>query len=200
MNVTVIIDGREAIPIRAIPFITGWRIAADLVVSILAHRDPWELRRTLMSSWHLSADGQYSSMFPKEWDGIAADLKVLMDKLRAEQQVGRRNYAVWRRDSIPLLPSACFVWKDDFEAAFVFIYSDLSYEIVDERPGDRELNFSPYVPPELEKLVMEGFRKTTKPLLASGLGVNYETPLLRLIEAAVKKWCFLRGIPAEKDR
>ena len=64
-------------------------------------------------------------------------------------------------------------WRDDFETAFAIVYSDFIYEIVDERPGDRELNFSPYVPHELEELVMEGFSKSQEAVARQWPWGNY---------------------------
>ena len=145
MDVTTFIEGRAAIPIRAIPFVTGGKITADLVASIFAHTDQWELRRESLSPYHLSRDGKYSSMLPKEWDVMEADFRVLAAKLKVAQEVQQDHYSVWRRESLCLLPPACFLWKDDFATAFQHAYSVWLYEMLDERPGDRELNFSPYI-------------------------------------------------------
>ena len=197
MNVTVFIDEFEVIPIRAIPFITGGKITADTVASIFAHTDPWEMRRRGLTPCLLESTGEYSQMLPKEWDDIESDLKVLRAKLKAVQEVEQEKYAEWRRESLRLLPPGCFVRKDDFETTFLGAYSPVFWEILDERPGDRQLNFSPYVPRELEQVVMEGFPKSQAEKRQWPWG-DYETPLLRLIWAAVNKWCFLKEYPQKK--
>ena len=198
MHVTIFINGQEAIPIRAIPFVTGGKITADLVASIFAHTDQWELRRKGVSPYHLSRDGKYSPMLPKEWDDIEADLRVLAAKLKVAQEVQQDHYSVWRHESLGLLPPACFVWKDDFETAFRHAYSVWLYEMLDERPGDRELNFSPYIPHDLQEAVMEGFLHTEEAITQRWPWGDYETPLLRILAAAVSKWCLAEEYPQKK--
>jgi hypothetical protein len=189
MNLIVLIGDMEAIPIRAIPFITGGRITADQVASMFAHTDPWELRRRGLEPYHLSDNGHCSPMLPKEWDGIEVELRVLRAKLQARQEVEMENYPVWRRESILLLPPACFVNKGHFETTFRHAYSVLFYDIIDERPGDRELNFWPYVPRDLEETIMEGFPKSQRAVVWQWPWGGYETPLLRIIAGAVNRWC-----------
>lgn len=169
MNVVVMIDGREAIPVRAIPFVTGWGMSPDVVAKSLARTTFFD-RLEGVKAYHLSADG-VAPMLPKEWDGIEADLAIFSDKLQATETVEQENYPVWRRESISLLPSACFLWRDEFEAAFRTAYSEKRLHLADEREGERDLNFMPRVPPDLAAVVMEGFSKTTVPSgLSSSLG------------------------------
>jgi hypothetical protein len=61
-----------------------------------------------------------------------------------------------------LLPAGCFVWRDEFEAAFRKAYSPMRRAILDlqrgdrgERAGERELNFAPLIQDSIA--VMEGF-------------------------------------------
>ncbi len=88
---------------------------------------------------------------------LEADLKSLSDRFKADEKIGGENYSSWRRESVPLLPAGVFVWKDEFEQAFVSAYSPKSLGWLDERPGDRELSFSPMIPSELREVVIEGF-------------------------------------------
>jgi hypothetical protein len=37
MSVVVSINGREAIPVRAIPYVTGWDVSPDMVAQSLAN-------------------------------------------------------------------------------------------------------------------------------------------------------------------
>lgn len=198
MNLTTLIDGREATPIRAIPFITGWKISPDLVVSALAHTDHYALRFEGVVPCHLSVNGRYSPMLPKEWDGIEAELDVLSRTLQNSEDIIQERYPDWRRASILLLPPACFVWKDDFENAFRRAYSVQNYEILDERPGDRELNFSPYMPDALRENVMEGFPRTERSVTQQWPWGDYNTPLLLIMSSAVKRWCLSGEYPQKK--
>lgn len=110
-----------------------------------------------VSGYHLLSDGGFAVMLPKEWDGIEADLHILTEKLKAKDQIDNESYPEWRRQSIPLLPPGVFVWKDEFEKSFAKVYSPERMRMQNERPGDRELNFSPMIPPELRTVVIEGF-------------------------------------------
>lgn len=157
MNSIVPIDGKEAVPVRAIPFVTGWMMSPDMVAKALAHTDHWITRLKDVTAYHITADGEHAPMLPKEWDGIEAELQILSEKLKANETIDQENYPQWRRESISLLPSGCFVWKDEFEEAFSRSYSPQKLILMDERLGDRELNFSPRIPAELMDIVMEGF-------------------------------------------
>lgn len=157
MNVIVLIDGQEAIPIRALPFVTGWSMSPDVVSTTFAHVDSWRTNLKTISVFHFASDGAYSALLPKEWDGTTAELESLSNMYQMDEKFEGGNYVAWRRDSIPILPPSCFVWRNEFEAAFKSDYSKNKYDIVDERDGDRELNFSPLIPEKLEDKVMQGF-------------------------------------------
>lgn len=198
MRLEVVIDGREAIPIRAIPFVTGGKITPDLVASIFAHTDQWESRLKGVAPYHLSGDAKYSPMLPKEWDGIELDFKLLLKRFKAAQKIDQEHHSIRERDSISMLPPASFVWKDDFEKAFQNAYSTQNYEILNERPGDRELNFSPYIPNDLQEAVMEGFPPREETITQQWPWGDYETPLLRILAAAVSQWCLAGEYPQKK--
>lgn len=157
MSVIVIIQDREALPIRVLPFVTGWFISPDIVAKSFSGTDHWITRLQGIVAFHLLSDGLYAEMLPKEWDGIETDLQILSEKLRLTESFEQENYPVWRRESIPLLPAGCFVWKDEFEEAFKNSYAPKKLILMAERPGDRELNFSPRIPNVLIDVVMEGF-------------------------------------------
>jgi len=160
MGIVVVIGGREAVPVRAIPFIAGWMLSPDVVAKTFAKTDHWVTRLDGVAAHYLSADGKYSPMLAKEWDGIEADLKILSDKLKAAEAFDQENYPTWRQQSILRLPASCFVWRDEFEEAFRHSYSPEHLTLLDERPGDRELNLSPRIPEELAEAVMQGFNIT----------------------------------------
>lgn len=157
MNTVIQISGREAIPIRAIPFVTGWMMSPDAVAKTFAHTDHWITKLDDVYAFSLSNDGSFVQTLPKEWDGIIAELEALSNMYQMDESYEGGNYNAWRRDSVPLLPPACFVWKDEFEKAFKIAYSEKKLILIDERSGERELNFSPMVPEKLESAVMQGF-------------------------------------------
>ncbi|PLY12830.1 MAG: hypothetical protein C0631_15890 [Sedimenticola sp.] len=96
-------------------------------------------------------------MLPKEWDIVCADLDALNKTLNATETVENQHYQIWRRESIKTLPPATFVWLDDLEAAWKTAFSKERMHIMDERPGDRQLNLTPMIPSNVANLVYEGF-------------------------------------------
>jgi len=196
MGIVVIIDGREAIPVRAIPFVAGWMISPDVVARTFAKTDHWITRLEGVAAHYLSVEGKYSPMLAKEWDGIEADLQILSDKLKATEEVEQENYPVWRQQSILRLPASCFVWRDEFEEAFRRSYSTDRLILLDERPGDRELNFSPRISEELALAVMQGFGVTqcnnassSVDKLKQNVGMAESTPALFVsLATALEGW------------
>ena len=154
MNCVVIIAGREAVPVRAIPFVTGWQsFSPDAVAEGLAHRlDSGKLEG--LTAYHIAGDGSISAMLPKEWDAPVDALAALSKKLK---DTGGYSRPAWREQSILELPSHCFVWRDEFEKNVTGWWWKLL--IIGERPGDKALNFTPRLPPSVEDAVFEGMPK-----------------------------------------
>lgn len=149
------IDHRQIIPVRLIPFVTGRRFSPDVIASILA--DDNDIHRVFIASFHLDADGNYQPMLPKEWDTVCSDLDALNESLDATEITHNQNYPIWRRESIDILLPATFVWLDELKDAWNKAYSENQMHIIDERPGDRVLNLSPYIPFEMTDRVYQGF-------------------------------------------
>ncbi len=149
------IDDRILIPVRLIPFMTGWQFSPDEVAQILAEKDKWH--RVFVSSFHVLANSHYEPMLPKEWDVVLADMDILCSSLKSKETIEDENYSEWRKKSLNLLHAGTFVWFDEFESVWNTAYSTERITLLEERPGDRTLNLSPYIPPVLSKSVYEGF-------------------------------------------
>ena len=211
MSFTITIGGREAIPVRAVPFITGWEMSPDRVAAVLALDD--FIFQTIrgepiaLTAYHL-VDGKPHRMLPKEWNSVLETLRTRSSnlvvsawdsavKIAKPQQVrdneplpemslsewlelspeerDQRLLATcdddpianirhtahvltrdqWKREAVEILPAGVFVWRDDFEQAFHRVYARLL--MIDEKPGDREMNLSPWMPEESRRAVMDGF-------------------------------------------
>jgi len=160
MNVVVTIDGREAIPVRAIPFMTGWTVSPDTLVDELrGSREMPKLRDP--KAYPLTERGPAKAMLPKEWDAVAADIRALSERLRTEYGSGKSEveYSAWREQSIRCLPKAVLVWRDEFEASFQRGYNRYHWSIEAERDGDRDLTVNPVIPDNLCGAIMEGFER-----------------------------------------
>lgn len=191
MNVEFLIDGHYVIPVRAIPYVTGWSMSPNLVVSWLAHTETFD-RIPWVSAHHLLADGKSAPLLPKEWDGLNADLEILSAKLHAFETIEQESYPTYGRELIPLLPAGVFVWKDAFESAFARGYSRDRVTLLAERDGDREMNFWPLIPKELREIVVEGFPAQMEPKHTEAIPAtaghwpwgNHTTKALEHLEAA----------------
>ena len=166
------IGGREAIPIRALPYVTGWSMSPDVVAKKLAQNEHWTVVPMNINAF-LKIDNNYRLLVPKEWDGIVAELSECADKSEKNDE----SYASWRRESLPILPANCFVWKNDFENAYNLSYSPKALTIVGERECERDLNFSPLIPSDSIAMVMEGFENETEANIVTKQS-NHEKPWL----------------------
>lgn len=166
----IIIDSREAIPVRLIPFMTEWGdFAPDGLARMLTHGD--KFHHIKMTAYLLLSNGDYREMYPKEWDAANINLKALTKKLKNEdekEQVENLNFKVWRNDSLEELPFPVFVWLDDLRTAFdnvmthkIFATDDDGGEIgrtvPTERRGDKKLNLFPLMTFKQTEIVFEGF-------------------------------------------
>lgn len=188
MNLGLVINDRPAIPVRAVPFVTGWIVSPDILVSSLARREePGDLIG--LTGFHLSADG-VAKMLPKEWDPFEIELELLSKQLNSCERAEVANTETWHHQSILRLPAACFVWQDEFERAFREAYSSERFTFINEREGERELNYSPFVPGPLVGYVTAGFEGTGSSRSSDRCGPNLDraTPLLQVVLDAFEYW------------
>ena len=138
MSVIVSIEGRDAIPVRAIPLITGWSIAPPEVANYLAQIDgpPFQFFHDV-SAFHLQA-GAPIKILAKEWDAVRDRFAALEATLRANHSVEAIGRDRWIDQSIDELPANVFVWRDDFERAWSRLFP---IPAPNERLGDRVLNY-----------------------------------------------------------
>jgi hypothetical protein len=112
------IAGRDALPVRAIPFVTAWKMSPDEVANQLAKKVPVpfaRLRNT--TSFHID-NGVPVALLPKEWDAVVARFESLEARLRAEHATEAEGYGAWRETAASLLPAGVYVWVAEFERDF----------------------------------------------------------------------------------
>jgi hypothetical protein len=149
------IGNRTIIPVRLIPFVTGWKFPPDSLVRILANRDGFN--RVFLQSFTFYSDGSHQKITPKEWDTCLADLEILTNTLKASEQTEDENYPVWRFESIKMLPAGTFVWLDELATTWCNVYSPGSTILLHERPGDRAINLAPLIPSNVSEFIYCGF-------------------------------------------
>jgi hypothetical protein len=141
MSVVVSINGREAIPVRAIPYVTGWDVSPDMVAQSLANSSDG-VRLDRLTAYQYHADGSHAPILSKEWDGIEDRLRGLSESLKAKSSNRDITRPQWLKESIPLLPAGVFVWRDELEKSW-HRFSAQTGTRKGERPNDGILNFSP---------------------------------------------------------
>jgi hypothetical protein len=178
MNVIILIPDngrpREAVPVRAVPWVTGWSVSPDrLCIDLARDHEDFEPKLKGAVAYHL--DRGNPVVLAKEWDFVRSALRALEEELDAEGAARNTSYQAWRHRSTLALPSAVFMWADELRAAFESGYgSRYCWTILNEREGDRELNFCPMLPDDLRSSVMEGFGLT--PSRAQELQPSADSP------------------------
>jgi hypothetical protein len=196
MKCIVEINGREAIPVRAIPFVEGWRqLSPDVVARGFSKTSQISELLCDLAAHHLSDNG-IGDMLPKEWDCIVDALEALEAELDAKEPDRTKSRPEWLERSIKCLPSHCFVWCDEFKASFqsqfgfrksihggvVAPTTFANPDNIPERTGEHDLNFDPRIPPEMAGIVFEGIPKRESER-ANVLGGRAETTYLNIIGA-----------------
>jgi len=156
-SLVVRVADRDALPVRAIPYVSGWTISPDVVAKNFARGQPSPFAKLQNTDTFHLVDGRPVKLLPKEWDRYVAGLQGLEAELRDQFANDERGYAAWVARSVAKLPQGVFVWLDDFTADFALNYGPDRLSIMDEREGDRELNLSPFLENETLNMVLDGF-------------------------------------------
>lgn len=169
MNVIIKIEGREAIPVRAIPYVTGWNSKRGLSPDMLAtklstHPKDRALRspmRNLLAYKH--HQGMTLAVRRDDWQMVCVQLAGLSGELHAKFPRGEdgardeQSRAAWQARAIELLPSGVFVWLDEFEEDFLRCFDYQSRGTAPERLDERDLNWNPTLPDKGGEIIMNGF-------------------------------------------
>lgn len=152
--------GRAALPVRALPYITGWGLSPDEIAKNLARKTDAFARMRQTVALHLVGTTPVN-MQPIEWDAFVVKLDAFAAELRAQypgaDTMDQRSYAAWRQQAARLLPAGVFVWFDEFERDHRRDFSVDTVTFLGERGGERELNLTPFMEAETLEMVMEGF-------------------------------------------
>lgn len=146
------LEGREIIPVRLIPFITGFNVGPHSLVKLLAHKQglAWPVFRPEdeLLAYQLNFQGEATKLLPKEWDIFVSDMDILEKRLKLQEQFEDEKYPGWRREAVKLLPARIFVWREEFEVVFQASFNRAGSTCAEtRRAGSRELNFfSLYLP------------------------------------------------------
>ncbi len=152
------IDGKEAVPVRLIPFVTAWKIYPGDLVSLLAGKEktrPGGQDSVSLPAYGIDANGQYREMSPTEWDRFVDGLSDLGERLDRRGE----DLTAYQIESIKKLPPGVFVWLEELATAYEKLMSTIL--IAQPREGEKELITAPHIPSELREYVLEGFESKT---------------------------------------
>ncbi len=166
-HLTIWIGGREALPVRAIPYVAGWEhlYSPDVVAESLARATaaPFGKLRNLVA-YHRPA-GKPLPVMASEWTAVIAEVKGFEAGLR-EQRPGvdamhdHAGYAAWRKGAALKLPAGVFVWLDEF----------LREREADRKrtPDDVPVTLAPMLDADARAAMLEGFEDCQR----RGLGAD----------------------------
>lgn len=160
-----LVEGREAIPVRAIPLMTVWEtLSADRLANWLSHCRFSTGHHTLFA-WRMEDDVP-TKIAPNWWRNFCVEQFGVLDRqIRSETNDEAAGYQRWQRESISVLPAGTFVWRDEFEAIYNRRFNldasdDEACEIASlagVQHGKGELDFNPFIADEAMRLdVIEG--------------------------------------------
>lgn len=169
MNVVLNIDGRKAIPVRALHFVAGRDkegmscVSPDEIAQAAAHQD-CATHGVPLNTYQV-VDGVPRLVAPAQWPQFVIALEALSARLSAEQHSHLEGYARWKDEAISLLPAGVFVWLDEFQEWFSRT-RPLLLDVNDSSDGgghldlryeSDELHLHPLIPAQLRHSIREGF-------------------------------------------
>lgn len=155
---------REALPVRAIPYVTGWdgdfgvpplEVAIRLQTNINLH------------AWDISAfrvlDGKPVAVQPRQWVMVATQLSGLSEKLHRQYprnehlKPSAEGVAEWQSEAAEKLPARAFVWLDELKAEYHGWFGTK----FKSRPNLAipEFDLTPLLSEQVRNMVLEGFEQ-----------------------------------------
>lgn len=166
MNVTIAFGSRVAIPVRALPFVTNLMVTPKDIARGLAEQNE---KSEFVAYW---ADGG-DEITPQQWGPICGAIEGLTVNFLNNDDFGKKSRQVETHESVSQLPSGAFVWGDTFkhwlntecqvkdqvrkEQHTVTTENGDPAALLAAKDPDHSIDPFPNVPPDIQKLVMEGF-------------------------------------------
>jgi len=160
MKLIVRVDGHDAIPVRAIPFLTDWQKFTPVeLAAVLAQFEDAILANGMrnLGAYRVTDDGVVA--IPAHWWSrfTYRELQALSDSIKARQETSETGYQDWRMQSVGVLPSGVFVWRDEFETGYAQSI-DKWQRVAGTVLKGLELNLNPFLPTKYKpSLILEGF-------------------------------------------
>lgn len=164
-SVVVRVQGRDAVPVRALPFVTSWDLSPEPLAALLndiSERWPsnnWSPREPWLTAYQLLPRQQFRPIQPREWGAVVVALKGFNSHLTAIEHDQHDGYAQWRQMAMERFPIACFVWRDELESRVNNPALERVFWPDPDDPGAGELNYIPLFLGDTREMVMDGFQE-----------------------------------------
>lgn len=169
MNVIIQINGREAVPVRALPLLAKWGTMHPQKIAGALGRVTDDDSRPLfdhlydMNAYYVEA-GTVNPVAAHHWrDHIYRKLQALSDTIKHSEITHETGHSEWRVKALGVLPKDAFVWRDEYELIYDRTYGIGSRTresgdthtppVMSKGKPPVELNFNPLVEDELKPLV-----------------------------------------------
>ncbi|MBA4144021.1 MAG: hypothetical protein H0X43_13860 [Nitrosospira sp.] len=159
-RLTLWIEGRKVIPVRAIPYITNSpQFKPDILVQRFNRNDPFQYS-VFRKNWALETHRVQGTISlpvnPIEWDKIVPRIKRVNSIIKKSFSTTISNYAVWSIAATAALPAGWFVIYDEFVKTWE---AERIGGISDKSPlANDKLTLSPALDAHTRAMVMEGFQ------------------------------------------
>ncbi len=182
VNVVIQVKGRDAIPVRAIPFLTSWQLfTPDVLAKVLAQDDEVTAAHGMRELTAYRVEGGNVDPISAIWwrNFACRELKLLSDTISASQSSHDAGYQQWRWQSVVKLPAGVFVWRDEFVQGYerqlvrlmraAWRDPDVEYpdhgekvETPEEMQQRLKLDFEPFITDKaILATIVEGFETAT---------------------------------------
>lgn len=160
MSLVVKINGREAIPVRALCFVAGRKRLSPDVVAGAAYADGHYSGKGALPTYQL-VDGVVQGVAPDHWALFCEAIESASLLLREKGLSPRATRTQWLHEATMLLPSGVFVWLDEFQDWFrrtrPYRMEVGVAGLQLEQPEEGRLSLMPPIADGLKSCLREGF-------------------------------------------
>ncbi|MGZ5573926.1 MAG: hypothetical protein ACXWEO_02770 [Methylobacter sp.] len=151
MSVVVEIQGRGALPVWVVPYVTSWRLSPDMLLERLAGHNS-----VFPTAFNLSINNKPSLLPPAQWNELYKLVQKIERDLTAKNLPESDDRKEWLKCSIEQFwrDESSYVWLDEFEEWYYQKFMK-NYYVYDE--GE---NIELCLNPKLPKEHAEHFEKT----------------------------------------
>lgn len=118
MDVVLHIQGRKALPIWVLPYVTSWKLSPAELLERLEN-PKYDFSISFPIAFNLDTNNESSLVPPEQWIGPAVQIKSLDATLKNGENATIQSYDECRNSSVNILRKyRAYVWLDEFQKWF----------------------------------------------------------------------------------